>query len=73
MLLGRAAELDRVADLLESAGSGDGGALLLVGEPGMGKTALLNEAVGRAGAEGMRVIRAAGIETEANLPYAALG
>lgn len=47
-----------------------GGALIVRGEPGIGKTALLDHAV--AAAEGMRVIRATGIEAEADLPFAAL-
>jgi hypothetical protein len=40
------------------------------GEPGIGKTTLLRYAIGRA--EGMRVLRARGVETEAELPFAGL-
>ena len=71
MLLGRASELERVDRLLDGVIDGDGGALLVVGEPGIGKTSLLETAITRA--TGMRAIRATGIEAEANLPYAALG
>lgn len=47
----------------------DGGALLLRGEPGAGKTALLEEAL--AGWAG-RVLRTAGAESAADIPYAAV-
>ena len=56
---------------MADARRGSGGALLVVGDPGIGKTSLLVEA--EAQAEGMRVIRAGGIEAEASLPYAMLG
>lgn len=71
MLLGRASELERVGRLLGNARKGDGGALLIVGEPGIGKTSLLSTAIARI--DGLRAIRVAGIEAEGNLPYAALG
>jgi DNA-binding CsgD family transcriptional regulator len=71
MLLGRGPELERVGRLVADARRGNGGALRIVGEPGIGKTSLLAEAT--AGADGLLVIRAAGIEAEANLPYASLG
>jgi DNA-binding CsgD family transcriptional regulator len=71
MLLGRASELERVDRLLDGVRDGRGGALVVVGEPGIGKTSLLEAAITRA--SGMRAIRTTGIEAEANLPYAALG
>jgi DNA-binding CsgD family transcriptional regulator len=71
VLVGREAELDRIAALLEGARSGGGGALVLRGEAGIGKTALLLAAERQAG--GMLIARTSGIETEAQLPYAALG
>ena len=71
MLLGRDPELKRIGGLMARAREGSGGALLFVGEPGIGKTSLLAEAA--AEAAGMRVIEAAGIESEANLPYALVG
>lgn len=49
---------------------GASGALILRGEPGIGKTALLAEAV--RGAGGMRVLRSAGVESEAELPFTGL-
>ena len=71
MLLGREPELVEIDRLLTDAGAGDGRALLIVGEAGIGKTALLSAARERAG--NARVIEAAGIEAEASLPYAVLG
>ncbi|MFE3105504.1 AAA family ATPase [Nocardia tengchongensis] len=49
-----------------------GGALTLIGEPGIGKTALLRAAVHEAHAAGLRVLEATGVEVEAGLPYAGL-
>jgi DNA-binding CsgD family transcriptional regulator len=65
VLCGRRQEMAVIDRLLDG-----GGALVVRGEPGIGKTALLDYAV--AAAEGMRVIRATGIEAEADLPFAAL-
>ena len=71
MLHGRIAELDRIEELLEQAGRGHGAALIVLGEPGIGKTALL-EAAGSAAGD-MLVLGATGVEAEAQLPFAALG
>jgi AAA ATPase domain len=59
------AALDR---LLEEARLGQSGALVVRGEAGIGKTALLEYAAGRA--EGCRVLRAVGVESEMELPFA---
>src|SRR5438132_6236167 len=59
--------LDR---LLADARLGRSGVLALVGEPGIGKTALLEHAA--ASAAGMRVLRARGIESEAQVPFGGL-
>ncbi|GAA1963512.1 AAA family ATPase [Agromyces allii] len=69
-LLGRAGERERLADLVGSARNGRGAALLIRGEPGIGKTALLDEAVREVA--GVRVVRADGFEAEQAMPYAAL-
>ncbi|MFJ8438528.1 AAA family ATPase [Kitasatospora griseola] len=69
LLYGRGSEQSVVGRLLESAGAGRAGALVLRGEPGVGKSALLAAAVELASG---RVLRAAGVESEARLPYAAL-
>ena len=49
-----------------------GGALLVHGDAGIGKSALLDHAVGLAQAAGMRVLRTTGVRTETNLPFAGL-
>ena len=69
-LYGREAELAVLDDLLSKARAGNSGALVLRGDPGIGKTALLAAAVDRA--DGFRVISATGVEEEAELPYAGL-
>ncbi|MFA9270820.1 MAG: AAA family ATPase, partial [Baekduiaceae bacterium] len=48
MLLGRAHELTEIDTLLADAAAGRGRALLIRGEPGIGKTALLDCALDRA-------------------------
>ncbi|MFD4606234.1 AAA family ATPase [Streptomyces sp. NPDC058464] len=70
-LRGRKAELELIDSLLAGPGRGSSG-LLLHGEPGVGKTALLDAAATRATALGMRVLRAAGVQSEARIPYSAL-
>jgi DNA-binding CsgD family transcriptional regulator len=70
MLLGRARELDRISRLVENVRRRDGGALLLIGEPGIGKTTLLGRASTES--EDVRVIRTSGVDAERNLPYVSL-
>jgi DNA-binding CsgD family transcriptional regulator len=70
MLLGRDAELARIGALLEAAQASRSGALLIRGEPGIGKTALLEDALAQAG--DMQVLRARGVESESDLPFAGL-
>lgn len=70
MLIGREVESARLAAALASARSGAGGALLLVGDPGIGKTTLLRELVAAAG--DVHVLETSGVESEAELPYSAL-
>ena len=50
----------------------DGAALVLLGDPGVGKTALLNAAADAALQAGMRVLRAAGTEFEAAVAFSTL-
>src|SRR5580658_1409455 len=47
-----------------------GGVLVLVGEAGVGKTALLEYAVGAG--QGFRIVRTSGVEAEMELPFAAV-
>lgn len=70
MLLGRDAEQRVVDELLQKARSGRSGVLVLRGEPGIGKTALLGYAERSAG--NMTVLRCAGIEAEHEFPFAGL-
>ncbi|MFE0146273.1 AAA family ATPase [Nonomuraea sp. NPDC059007] len=70
MLHGRGDEQTAVERLLDSARDGDSGALVIRGEPGAGKSALLRHAAERAG--DLRTLRGAGVESEAELPFAAL-
>jgi DNA-binding CsgD family transcriptional regulator len=69
-LVGRRAEREAIGRLLEAARAGYGGVLVVHGEPGVGKTALLEYAVETA--RSFRVARAVGVEGEMDLPYASL-
>lgn len=69
VLYGRDKELAAVGQLVEGMRSGRAGALVLAGEAGIGKTALLDAAAGNAGAQ---VLRVTGVESEAELPFAGL-
>jgi DNA-binding CsgD family transcriptional regulator len=70
MLLGRKDEQLALDRLFAQAREGRSGVLALVGEPGIGKTALLEHAAERA--DGMWILRARGIEPEAVIPFAGL-
>jgi predicted ATPase len=70
VLVGRREELRQIGGLLAAVKRGRSGALVLVGEPGIGKSALLEETVRRA--RGVRILRASGVESESELPYAGL-
>jgi predicted ATPase len=70
MLLGRARERQEIGRALARARSGTSATLALAGEPGIGKTALLDYAAGQA--TGMRLLQARGIESEAQIPFASL-
>jgi hypothetical protein len=70
MLRGRRNECAVLDRLLDGARAGRSGALVLEGDAGVGKTALLDYAV--ASASDLRVIRALGVESEMELAFAAL-
>ncbi|MEW1759388.1 AAA family ATPase [Streptomyces cyaneofuscatus] len=82
VLYGRSAEQERLARLLAEARAGRSGALLLRGEAGIGKTALLDWLAGRAAAQAhgdarsdgreVRVLRVTGVEPEADLAFGGL-
>ena len=69
-LLGRQRERDALDRVLEAARDGHGSVLAVYGEPGVGKTALLDWAI-EAGVD-FRVARAVGVEGEMELAFAAL-
>ncbi len=71
-ILGRDAELARLHALVDAVGAADGGALVLSGEGGIGKTTLLDHAAAVARAAGITVGAARGVEGEQNLAFAAL-
>lgn len=66
-IIGRERDLARVAEVL--AGSR---ALVVHGDPGIGKTVLLDAAVRQAREQGIRVLTARGSEAERDLPFAGL-
>ena len=69
-LLGRQRERAVLERLLDTVRDGHGAVLVVHGDPGVGKTALLDDAA-EAG-EGFRVLRAVGVEGEMEVDYAAL-
>lgn len=70
LLLGRDRELHQIGSLLGRARNGRGGALLLSGEPGIGKTTLLEAST--AAPVGMSALRVDGFESESQIPFAAV-
>src|SRR6202051_1659455 len=69
-LTGRRSECDSLDRLVESVRAGESRALVVRGEPGVGKTALLEYLVERAA--GFRVARAVGVQSEMELVFAGL-
>lgn len=72
LLIDRATEQERLGVLLAGAASGFSGSLVLRGQPGVGKTALLEDTLTRASDAGMTVVQLTGLESETKLGYAAL-
>src|SRR4051794_31994408 len=70
VLLDRERELEAIERVLREARAGSSGVLAFVGEPGIGKSSLLEMAADRA--EGMHVLRARGVQSEAHIPFAGL-
>src|SRR3954447_19140232 len=69
-LLGRRDEAAELDGLLEAVRSGESRALVVRGEPGVGKTALLEYVAERA--TGCRVAHAVGVQAEMELAFAGL-
>lgn len=69
-LLGRERECEVLDRLLNGVRTGDGGVLVMYGEAGVGKTALLEYTV--EAAREFRIARTIGVEAEMELPFAAV-
>jgi len=72
LLLGRQREVAHIEELLTRAQDGTSAALLLHGEPGIGKSALLRATWDRAKELGFVVLRTRGFESESDIPFAGL-
>src|SRR3954466_1028392 len=70
MLVGRRTECEQLDGLLANLRSGASQALVISGEAGIGKSALLGDLVAKASA--CRVVRVAGVQAEAELAFAGL-
>ncbi|WP_315098394.1 ATP-binding protein, partial [uncultured Cellulomonas sp.] len=72
MLVGREEERQVIRKLVASARVGESGTLVLTGEAGIGKSALLEDAADAVTEAGMRVLRAAGVDAEREVPFGGL-
>ncbi len=70
-MVGRDNELRGLTTIIDGAGLG-GTAVLVVGEPGTGKSLMLNHLAEHAARRGLTVLRAQGFDSESSLPFAAL-
>jgi DNA-binding CsgD family transcriptional regulator/tetratricopeptide (TPR) repeat protein len=70
-LVGRESELGAFDALLGSLDAGDGAVVVVSGEPGIGKTALVDEVLVRGRSRGHRTLSARASEFERDLPFAA--
>jgi DNA-binding CsgD family transcriptional regulator len=71
-LVGRDAERSRIERLLADARRERSGALVVRGEAGIGKSALIHQSVAAAESAGMQVVRGLGVESDSELAYAGL-
>jgi DNA-binding CsgD family transcriptional regulator/tetratricopeptide (TPR) repeat protein len=69
-LIGRHRECGTLDRLIDAVRAGESRVLVVHGEPGVGKTALLNYLAGRA--RGLRMARVAGVQSEMELAFAGL-
>lgn len=69
-LVGREREVEFLTRIVDKARRGESSIVVVRGDPGVGKTALVDHAVDSA--TGTRVLRAAGVESEMELPFGAL-
>ncbi|GAA2353867.1 LuxR family transcriptional regulator [Catellatospora methionotrophica] len=73
VFVGRDPEVGRLRAMARAAAAGAGAAVLVEGEPGIGKTSLLDAAAEECGRLGMRVCRGAAEDLEQRLPFSAIG
>src|SRR5690348_16673309 len=66
----RVSERETLAKLLDAAKHGHSGVVVIRGEPGVGKSALLRYAL--ANTAGFRIVQIGGVESEMELPFAGL-
>jgi DNA-binding CsgD family transcriptional regulator len=71
-LYGREHELGVLNGFVDQLAGGAGGALVVRGEPGIGKSALLAAATARARDQGMHSLSAVGVQSETDIPFAGL-
>ena len=71
-LVGRLSERQALEKLLDAATAGLSAVLVLRGEAGFGKTALLDAAAEAAALKGIQIARLTGVESETQLGYAGL-
>jgi DNA-binding CsgD family transcriptional regulator len=70
-MIGRHAEIALLRGMIAESGAGQGNAIVVYGQAGIGKSALLAEVARTAGGDPL-VLRVTGVEAEAELPFAAL-
>jgi DNA-binding CsgD family transcriptional regulator len=70
VLVGRRTECETLDHLLDAVRAGESRALVIRGEAGVGKSALLEYMIGRA--SGCRVARAVGVQSETDVPFAGM-
>ena len=71
-LMDRQTERDALDRLVDAVRAGESRALVVRGDPGVGKTVLMDHLAGRASGSGCRVVRAAGVQSEMELAFAGL-
>ena len=71
-LTGRRGECDTLDRLVAAVGAGESRALVVRGDPGVGKTALLEYLAGQAADAGCAVARVVGVQPEMELAFAGL-
>ena len=69
VVIGRDAELEAVDAALTAAMTGHGGCVVITGEPGIGKSRLVLETVGRAASRGIRVVTGRAVPQSATAAY----